>query len=298
MVSTAAGRDYLAAIEGRIHPPARDLFTVVAAASVPLVVAKIPGRFVAAFTTKSPGDVAGTANEPFDLSADRRPTPGSPTMGPPTPNSPAAARRSRLRAALAGLAGAPEPSLVSPTQVHGVRVVGTAEYACAPRDTGCDGLTVQPGIDSGLAALLVFADCVPVILLSEVDGAVLHGGWRGLLAGVVQQGAAAMTAPPGLAIIGPSIGPCCYEVSEELTLDFERRYGEGVAPSARRLDLWEVATRAACEVGVPRDRVVNPRLCTVCNQDLFFSHRADPAGAGRHGAVLWCPERRGETGVA
>lgn len=288
MGSTAAGKDHLAAIEGRIHPPARDLFTVVAAASVPLVVVRTPERFVAAFTTKLSPDIAGAANEPFDLSVDRD----------TEPSPQAAARRSQLRAALAALPDAPGPSLVSPAQVHGVRVVGAAEYARGSKDSGCDGLTVQPELDSGLAALLVFADCVPVILLSEVDGAVLHGGWRGLLAGVVQQGAAAMTAPPGVAIIGPSIGPCCYEVSEELALDFERRYGEGVVPSTRRLDLWEVATRAACEVGVPRERVVNPRLCTVCNQDLFFSHRADSAGAGRHGAVLWCPDRGRESGVA
>ncbi|MHB9148602.1 MAG: polyphenol oxidase family protein [Thermoleophilia bacterium] len=287
-MSTAAGREYLAAIEGRIDPSARDLFTVVAPASVPLLVAKTPERFVAAFTTKLPADVAGAANEPFDLSPGRGTEP-RPQEG---------VRRSLLRAALATLAQAPAPSLVSPAQIHGVRVVGTAEYARGPRDSGCDGLTVQPGLDSGLAALLVFADCVPVILLSEVDGAVLHGGWRGLLGGVVQQGAAAMTAPPGLAIIGPSIGPCCYEVSEELALDFERRYGEGVVPSTARLDLWEVATRAACEVGVPRERVVNPRLCTVCNHDMFFSHRADPAGAGRHGAVLWCPDRGEESGMA
>jgi hypothetical protein len=201
-----------------------------------------------------------------------------------------------LRAALASLADAPEPSLVSPAQVHGVRVVGTAEYAGGEPGSACDGLTTQPNLDRGLAALLVFADCVPVVLLGEVDGAVLHGGWRGLLAGVVQQGAAAMTAPPGMAIIGPSIGPCCYEVSEELATDFERRYGDGVVRSGRRLDLWEVAARAAGEAGVPREKVVNPRLCTVCNQDLFFSYRADGAGAGRHGAVLWCPTRAKESG--
>lgn len=285
-MSTAAGTYDLAAIEGRIDPLARDRFAVVASASVPLLVAKTPERFVVAFTTRLPVDVAGAAEEAFDLSVDRG-----------TERRPrGTVHRSRLSAALAALADAPGPSLVSPTQVHGVRVVGTAEYARGHRDSACDGLTLQPALDRGLAALLVFADCVPVVLLGEVDGALLHGGWRGLLAGVVQQGAAAMTAPPGLAIIGPSIGPCCYEVSEELGLEFEKRYGEGVVRSRRRLDLWEVATRAAGEVGVPRERVVNPRLCTVCNRDLFFSYRADPVGAGRHGAVLWCPDRAEEGG--
>ncbi len=280
MVSPAAGRDDLAVLERRIDPAARNRFTVEAPESVPLLVAKTPDRFVVAFTTSVSFDVACATEAQFDLSIDR----GT------EPRPRGAANRSRLRAALAALADTSPPSLISPTQVHGVRVVGAAEYARGLQGSGCDGLTIQPNLDRGLAALLVFADCVPLVLLGEVDGALVHGGWKGLLAGVVQQGAAAMTAPPGLAIIGPSIGPCCYEVSEELAAEFEGRYGEGVVHPGRRLDLWEVATRAVGEVGVPRERVINPRLCTVCNRDLFFSHRADPRGAGRHGAVLWCPD--------
>lgn len=281
MVPSAAGRDHLAALEQRIDPAARDRFVVADSSSVPLLIAKTPDRFVVAFTTSLPVDVAGAARAPFDLRVDR----GTPlhTRGD--------ANRSRLRAALAALTNTSPPTLVSPTQVHGVRVVGAAEYASGQQDPACDGLTVQPHLDRGLAALLLFADCVPVVLLGEVDGAVVHGGWKGLLGGVVQQGAAAMTAPPGLAVIGPSIGPCCYEVSGDLAHEFEARYGEGVVHPGRRLDLWEVATRAAGEVGVPRERVVNPRLCTMCNRDFFFSHRADPAGAGRHGALLWCPDK-------
>ena len=251
---------------------------MVAPVGLPLIVAKTPERFAVAFTTRLVGVEAGSPGHRFDLSMD----PGS------SPRPRHGRHREHLSTALAELAGTAAPSLVSPTQVHGVRVVGAAEYARDGCASACDGLTVQPGLDSGLAALLVFADCVPVVLLGEIDGAVVHGGWRGLLAGVVQQGAASMTAPPGLAIIGPSIGPCCYTVGEKVALDFERRYGDGVVLPGRRLDLWEAATRAAGEVGVPRSRVVNPRLCTVCNRDLFFSYRADGPGTGRHGTVLWC----------
>src|SRR5680860_1899184 len=74
-----------------------------------------------------------------------------------------------------------------------------AEYKRGPAGAPCDGLTVHPERDAGLGAFLVFGDCVPVIMVGEVDAALVHGGWRGLLGGVVQEGARAMTAPPGLA---------------------------------------------------------------------------------------------------
>lgn len=176
---------------------------------------------------------------------------------------------------------------MSPYQVHGVRVTGTAEYAAEPEDRPCDGLTYRSPLDRGLVPLLLFADCVPVLLVGEVDAALVHGGWRGLLGGIVQQGAAAMTAPPGLAVVGPSIGPCCYRVGDSVARDFALRYGAGVVLPGPRLDLWEVAALAAAEVGVPRSRLVNPRLCTSCNHDLFFSYRVDGSQAGRHGAAVW-----------
>jgi hypothetical protein len=96
-----------------------------------------------------------------------------------------------------------------------------------------------------------------------------------------------MTAPPGLAVVGPSVGPCCYTVGDAVARDFEARYGGGVVLPGPKLDLWEVAALAAAEVGVPRAQVVNPRLCTACNNDLFFSYRADGPSTGRHGAAVW-----------
>jgi YfiH family protein len=286
VVSTADGETFLESLRGRIDPAVRDRFQVTACDSLPLLVVRTPERFLVAFTTR--WAVAGASRDPLDLSRDPQADPATLDPG----ESPA---RVALRQALSTLSGRPGPRPVTPQQVHGVRVAGVAEYVGSGVATPCDGLTVQPGLDDGLAALLVFADCVPVVLMGEVDAAVVHGGWRGLLAGVVQQGAAAMTAPPGLAVIGPSIGPCCYEVSQELADDFARRFGEGAVPSHRHLDLWEVATMAAAEVGVPRERVLNPRLCTVCNSEFFYSYRCEGEDAGRHGAILWCPgESSGE----
>jgi copper oxidase (laccase) domain-containing protein len=99
-----------------------------------------------------------------------------------------------------------------------------------------------------------------------------------------------MTGPPGTAFVGPSIGPCCFTVGEEVAEAFARRYGAEVVGEGPRVDLWRAVERALAEVEVPVGRVVNPRLCTVCNHDLFFSHRADGPSTGRHGAVAWVVE--------
>jgi copper oxidase (laccase) domain-containing protein len=179
-----------------------------------------------------------------------------------------------------------------------VRVVGTAEYVRDHADTPCDGLTLNPMLDEGLAALLVFADCVPVVLVSEVDMAVVHGGWRGILGGVVQQAGRSMTGPPGTAIIGPSIGPCCFTVGEEVARGFGARFGaevlagpEGarfaIPAGTPRVDLWAAVTKALVELGVGESQIVNPRLCTACNTDYFYSYRREGPVTGRHGCVAW-----------
>jgi hypothetical protein len=97
-----------------------------------------------------------------------------------------------------------------------------------------------------------------------------------------------------MAVIGPSIGPCCYRVGTELGERFERRYGLGLFREGY-LDLWSAAERALAEVGVETALVTNPRLCTSCNHDLFFSHRRDGGPTGRHGLLAWLAAASGAT---
>lgn len=250
-----------------------------------MLVADLPHPFRAAFTTRH-GGVSGGAFSSLNLSG-----------GQGDELASVEDNRARVAAALTALDGGRRSALelVSPRQEHGLRVVGAAEYASEGTRTPCDGLTMRTPLDDGLAALLLFADCVPVILVGEVDVAVVHGGWRGLVGGVVQQGARAMTGPPGAAFIGPSIGPCCFTVGEEVAEAFARRYGDEVVLEGRRVDLWRATERALAEVEVPAARVVNPRLCTVCNRDLFFSFRGDGPLTGRQGAVAWMAESTHET---
>ncbi len=133
----------------------------------------------------------------------------------------------------------------------------------------------------GTAALVFVADCVPVALAGPGGVAILHCGWRGLAAGIVAKGVAAIGATD--AAVGPSIGPCCYEVGSEVLAPFER-LGDGVA-DARMLDLPEVARRLLLEAGV--ERVELSGLCTSCEPELFFSHRRDRGRTGRQAGLVW-----------
>jgi polyphenol oxidase len=134
---------------------------------------------------------------------------------------------------------------------------------------------------AGLAPLVLVADCLPVALSGPGGVAILHCGWRGLAAGIVASGAEAIGATD--AAIGPGIGPCCYEVGEEVLGAFAE-LGGGIA-NGRMLDLPEVARRLLEGAGV--ERVENAGLCTSCESELFFSHRRDGARTGRQAGLAW-----------
>lgn len=134
----------------------------------------------------------------------------------------------------------------------------------------------------GEAVLQLTADCVPIALARIGDArpavAVLHAGWRGLLAGVVAAGVDVLGPGPVAAAIGPAIGPCCYEVGT----DVAEAFGPDVM-RGRKLDLWAAAERALRAAGV--EQIERIDLCTACRPDLFFSHRRDHGVTGRQGVI-------------
>jgi polyphenol oxidase len=144
--------------------------------------------------------------------------------------------------------------------------------------------------EPGLAALVFVADCLPIALAGPAGVAMLHCGWRGLAAGILAHGAAAVGATD--AAIGPGIGPCCYEVGGEV-LDAFSGLGEGVA-HGRLLDLAEAARRLLREAGV--ERVESAGLCTSCEEGSFFSHRRDAGRTGRQAGLVWLEEPGTGTG--
>jgi len=193
--------------------------------------------------------------------------------------------RRRLAAAL----GFDLDRILFARQVHGTDLIehrsevvstllvagGTKKVETMP---AADGHVVR---EPGLAPLVFVADCLPVALAGPRGVAMVHAGWRGLAGGIVAAGAAAVGATS--AAIGPGIGPCCYEVGEEV-LEAFAALGDGVARE-RMLDLAEVARRQLALAGV--ERVESAGLCTSCEPELFFSHRRDQGRTGRQGGLAW-----------
>jgi YfiH family protein len=167
-------------------------------------------------------------------------------------------------------------------QVHSTRV---RRAEPASRGEQADGLWTD---EPGLPILALSADCLP-LALARTDGgrpavAVLHAGWRGLLEGIVPAGVEALGGGSLAAAIGPGIGPCCYEVGEEVTAPFRERFGDDVVREGR-LDLWTSAERALRAAGV--DRVDRFDRCTACEPETFFSHRRDHGRTGRQGVIAY-----------
>jgi YfiH family protein len=135
--------------------------------------------------------------------------------------------------------------------------------------------------EPGLPLLAMSADCLP-IAIARRDGpralAVLHAGWRGLAGGVIAAAVAALGPGGKAAMVGPAIGPCCYEVGDEVATLFDADL-----TADRRLDLWSAAERALRTAGV--DAVERVDLCTRCHPELFFSHRRSGNARGAQGVL-------------
>ena len=191
-----------------------------------------------------------------------------------------------------GVRGGGAPSdLWRPRQVHGSRLV-VAEGEPWSEPPPADAVaTAQPGRAVGVAT----ADCVPLLLASARGEWVVavHAGWRGLAGGVVETAAAFLRArrPEGgwVAVLGPHVGPCCYEIDEPVVAALRPRFGGDVDDALRptrpahwRLDLGRLVRRALSRAGFDPARVgAIPDACTACDGERFHSHRRDGPRAGR-----------------
>jgi polyphenol oxidase len=200
-----------------------------------------------------------------------------------TDDEPANVDQNRSR--LAASAGLEREQVAMGWQVHGAELL---EWDGAPVHGGFAHLGAEmPKVDGhltaapGLALLVLVADCLPVALSGDGRVAMLHCGWRPLAAGIVEKALASFDLPPA-AVIGPGIGPCCYEVGEDVLGAFSDL--DGVAPG-RMLDLRAVVRRKLQAGGVTSVEDVD--LCTSCRPDLFFSHRRDGGVTGRQAGLVW-----------
>jgi YfiH family protein len=174
--------------------------------------------------------------------------------------------------------GAEPERLALNHQVHGATVT-RAEAGEASRDA--DGLWTD---EVGVPMLAFTADCLPIVL-ARVNGtpglALLHAGRLGLLDGVADAGVGALGGRL-TAVIGPGIGPCCYEVGEDIAAAYRSRFGPDVM-RGRNLDLWTAAERVLRSAGI--ETVERLDLCTACDAEQFFSHRRDGPVTGRQGVI-------------
>jgi len=184
--------------------------------------------------------------------------------------------------------------LVRGYQVHGT-VVGRV-FADGERPGGnnaftCEDSARQPTFEAdghavaavGLAAMVFTADCIPVVLGADGAVAALHAGWRGLAAGVLEEGVRALREVGGrgevVALVGPCAGVCCYEVGEEVHAAFG-----GSQRGGGLIDLRAIAHERLMAAGVAQ--VHDAEACTICDERLF-SYRREGAGAGRQAGLAW-----------
>ena len=223
-----------------------------------------PGPYEVVFSTRE----GGVSEGPY----------ASLNLGRATADEPERVDENRRR--LCAEVGAQPEALAMNYQHHSADVL---RARAGSRGERADGLWTE---ERGLPVLALAADCLP-IALARANGvkpavAVLHAGWRGLVAGIAAEGVKTLGGGLVVAMIGPGIGPCCYEVGEEVAAPFRRAFGMGLYRDGK-LDLWGAAERALRAAGVARvDRV---DLCTACNPNRFFSHRRDDGLTGRQGVL-------------
>lgn len=191
-----------------------------------------------------------------------------------------------------GVRDAPEPDgLLRPAQVHGNAVVSAEACRAQSRPAADAVVSNEPGVAVGV----VTADCVPILLASRSGRVVaaIHAGWRGLAAGVVAAGVHAVRARAGcealVAVVGPHIGICCYEVDAAVLDPLADRFGTALGgalrPSRPGHALLDLGVLASWELQRsdpgPIETACTEATCTRCDPERFHSFRRDGARAGR-----------------
>lgn len=173
-------------------------------------------------------------------------------------------------------------------QVHGVEAIDAAQ---APAGACADAsYTDRPGV----VCAVLSADCLP-LFLCDTQGtrvALVHAGWRGLAAGVIENGVHALHTPPSqlLAWLGPAIGARAFEVGPEVRarfLDEDARAAQAFTPGRNDhwyADLCALARQRLQRLGV--EQMYGGRFCTVRERDRFFSYRRD-GECGRMASLIW-----------
>ena len=191
--------------------------------------------------------------------------------------------------------GAEAAPLIVPNQVHGTHVAHIAEMVDVGRVAG----EVLEGRDAvqidvpGVAAMLNFADCLPLVIVAPSGRFVVaHAGWRGAVAHIASIAARSLAqdgeGPETFnAYIGPHIGVECFEVGEEVVEQFTAEFGNTVVLGNRHISLARAVALDLESAGVRVERIADCGICTMCHPDEYFSYRASGGTCGRQSATAY-----------
>lgn len=197
--------------------------------------------------------------------------------------------------------GVPDGGLILMRQVHGDRILHLDGDGPLPEALPeCDGLiSDRPGVALGVRT----ADCVPIFFADRarrIIGAA-HAGWRGTALGIAARMVETLAGrflshrEDLTALIGPAIGPCCYQVDAPVFEAFSAMPGADLfLRPCKELGRWMLDLALANRLqiraaGVPPENICTSGLCTSCRPDLFFSHRAGGGSTGRQISLLMLP---------
>jgi YfiH family protein len=209
--------------------------------------------------------------------------------------------RRRLACAL----GIPSSCFTFAKQIHkgGVKIITEKLRGAGSVEQGktIDGADALVSNVPNICLVVLIADCVPVLFYDPVKNVagVAHAGWRGTLRqivkntiGVFQEGFGSLSRDI-IVGIGPSIGPCCYEVGQEVIAQVEEAfpskeiYIDRVTKEGKGFfDLWEANKAQLIGAGIPERNIEVAKICTHCSHDSFFSHRFQKGRTGRFGAGI------------
>lgn len=207
------------------------------------------------------------------------------------------------RALLLEVLGSKIDAMVCCEQVHGAEIA-RVEY----KNAGCGSSEMSSAIANcdamisntpGLYLTAFFADCIPIFLFDPRCRAIglAHAGWKGTMQRIAAATINEMINHFGCLIhdlevfIGPGIGPCCFEIQEDLADKVKKEFPntDGLLQKQHKRLTWNLAKtnfRILEEIGVQADKIGVCELCTACKKDLFFSYRRDHGITGRMGAVI------------
>jgi YfiH family protein len=190
--------------------------------------------------------------------------------------------------------------IVTMNQVHGDHIVEVKDNKLKEAGEADGMVTAEKEVYLGVLT----ADCVPILLVAPEQkvAAAVHAGWRGTLAGiavgavnVLQEKYAVPTGKLEVAL-GPSIGPCCYEVKDDVTQPLLARYGDLARPSVQNrdgkffVDLRRLNHALLTHAGIPATQILHVGPCTSCATEEFFSYRRARSETGRQMSFIgWLP---------